>query len=53
MESPLNESHQENSASMMKRECGNLLSEIDRLEMSRRMQDMRLRNVMDLVRTLP
>lgn len=37
------------SAMMMKRECGNLLSDIDRLESSRRMQAKRLKNVMDLV----
>ncbi|PPQ75298.1 hypothetical protein CVT24_007521 [Panaeolus cyanescens] len=37
------------SRDMMVRECANLLSEIDRLENSRRMQDKRLKNVMNLV----
>ncbi|KAG6829590.1 hypothetical protein H0H87_010739 [Tephrocybe sp. NHM501043] len=36
------------SAALMVRECDNLLSEIDRLEMGRRMQDKRLKNVMNL-----
>ncbi|RDB19710.1 hypothetical protein Hypma_013163 [Hypsizygus marmoreus] len=40
---------QENGTSWMRRECANLLSEIDRLEMGRRMQDKRLKNVMNLV----
>ncbi|GLB39824.1 putative corA-like Mg2+ transporter protein [Lyophyllum shimeji] len=39
----------EYSAHLMKRECQNLLSEINRLEMGRRMQDKRLKNVMNLV----
>lgn len=42
---------QTHSAMMMKRECGNLLTDIDRLESSRRMQAKRLKNVMDLVWT--
>ncbi|KAH9476036.1 hypothetical protein JR316_0011605 [Psilocybe cubensis] len=35
-------------AMLMKRECGNLLTDIDRLERSRQMQAKRLKNVMDL-----
>ncbi|KAF4609856.1 hypothetical protein D9613_010436 [Agrocybe pediades] len=38
----------ERSASMMERECGNILLEIERLERSRQMQEKRLKNVMDL-----
>jgi len=38
----------ERSAVMMNRECGTLLSEIERLEKSIGMHDMRLKNVMDL-----
>jgi len=34
---------------LMEKECGNLLSEIGRLENSRRIQDRRLKNVMNLV----
>ncbi|CAA7269923.1 unnamed protein product [Cyclocybe aegerita] len=34
---------------LMTRECANLLTEIERLEMGRRMQDRRLKNVMNLV----
>ncbi|PBK90727.1 hypothetical protein ARMGADRAFT_1111301 [Armillaria gallica] len=37
------------SRTLLEKECRNLLSEIDRLEMSRRMQDKRLKNVMNLV----
>lgn len=37
------------SRQIMNRECANLLSEIERLENSRRMQDKRLKNVMNLV----
>ncbi|KAK0484497.1 hypothetical protein IW261DRAFT_1456929 [Armillaria novae-zelandiae] len=37
------------SRKLLEKECRNLLSEIDRLEMSRRMQDKRLKNVMNLV----
>ena len=37
------------SAMLMERECSNLQGEIDRLEMGRKMQDKRLRNVMNLV----
>ncbi|PPQ92528.1 LOW QUALITY PROTEIN: hypothetical protein CVT25_010361 [Psilocybe cyanescens] len=42
------EEREENS-SIMKRECSNLLTEIERLEKGRQMQDRRLKNVMDLV----
>lgn len=38
---------------MMKRECAMLLHEIRRLDMSRKMQDKRLKNVMNLVSALP
>jgi hypothetical protein len=34
---------------LLEKECGNLLAEIDRLEMNRIMQDKRLQNVMHLV----
>lgn len=37
------------NADLMGRECENLLSEINRLEMSLRMQDRRMKNVMHLV----
>lgn len=37
------------SDGMMKRECAMLLNEIERLNMSRLMQDKRLKNVMNLV----
>ncbi|KAG7445230.1 uncharacterized protein BT62DRAFT_897935 [Guyanagaster necrorhizus] len=37
------------SRTLLEKECRNLLSEIGRLEMSRRMQDKRLKNVMNLV----
>ncbi|KAJ7135427.1 hypothetical protein C8R43DRAFT_1020979 [Mycena crocata] len=37
------------SRRLLERECKNLLSEIDRLEMGRKMQDKRLKNVMNLV----
>ncbi|KAG5644685.1 hypothetical protein DXG03_007985 [Asterophora parasitica] len=37
------------SSHLMKRECENLLSEIDRLDKGRKMQDKRLKNVMNLV----
>ncbi|KAJ7216584.1 hypothetical protein GGX14DRAFT_442105 [Mycena pura] len=37
------------SGRLLQRECKTLLSEIDRLEMSRGMQDRRLKNVMNLV----
>lgn len=40
--------HQE-STDVMNRECDTLLSEIERLEMYRRMQEMRLDNVVNLV----
>lgn len=41
------------SEPLLKKECTNLLSEIDRLEMTRRMLDKRLGNVMGLVGDLP
>jgi hypothetical protein len=34
---------------LLDKECGNLLSEIQRLEMNRRMQDDRVQNVQNLV----
>lgn len=34
---------------MLERECANLLSEVQRLETARKMHDMRLKNVMNLV----
>ncbi|KAF8178471.1 hypothetical protein BJ912DRAFT_908008 [Pholiota molesta] len=37
------------SKATMKRECGNMLTEIGRLERSRDLQDKRVKNVMDLV----
>lgn len=37
------------SRNLLERECKNLLSEIDRLEQGRKMQDKRLKNVMNLV----
>ena len=37
------------SSQLMNRECDTLVSEIERLEMFRRMQEMRLENVMELV----
>jgi hypothetical protein len=39
----------EQSTKLMEKECNNLLHQIERLEMSRKMQDKRLRNVMQLV----
>lgn len=39
------------SRRVLERECHNLLLEIERLEMARRMQDKRLKNVMNLVCT--
>ncbi|KAF9007638.1 hypothetical protein BDQ17DRAFT_1351039 [Cyathus striatus] len=44
----LNHPNLENSIQLLERECDNLLSEIERLEMSRKMQDMRLDNVINL-----
>jgi hypothetical protein len=40
---------QSRSRATMKRECGNMLTEIGRLERSRDLQDKRVKNVMDLV----
>ncbi|KAH0578500.1 hypothetical protein H2248_003642 [Termitomyces sp. 'cryptogamus'] len=45
----VSKSEQESSAKLLVRECDNLLSEIDRLELGSRMQDRRLKNVMNLV----
>ncbi|KAF9467131.1 hypothetical protein BDZ94DRAFT_1249633 [Collybia nuda] len=45
----LEESERKYSTDLMDRECHYLLSEIERLEMGRRMQDKRLKNVMNLV----
>lgn len=45
----LDEAVRKESADLMDRECNYLLSEIKRLEMGRRMQDKRLKNVMNLV----
>lgn len=39
-----------NEKDLFKRECGNLMSEIERLERSREMQHKRLNNVINLVR---
>ncbi|KAH9474784.1 hypothetical protein JR316_0013249 [Psilocybe cubensis] len=45
----LSEAERQENASIMNRECSNLLTEIERLEKDRRMQDRRLKNVMGLV----
>lgn len=45
----LSDKDREYSKNLMQRECSNLLTEIERLEMSRRMQDRRLKNVLNLV----
>jgi len=37
------------NARLMERECSNLKDEIDRLELSRKMLDKQLKNVMNLV----
>lgn len=47
------EEETEASRALLKRECDNLLSEIARLEMSRGMQNKRLKNVMNLVSVCP
>lgn len=39
------------SAELMKRECSNLMNEIERLDTSRKMVDKQLKNVMNLVGT--
>jgi hypothetical protein len=41
------------SKNLLKKECDNLLSEINRLEKGRIMQDRRLKNVMNLVCAIP
>ncbi|KAL0946131.1 hypothetical protein HGRIS_012396 [Hohenbuehelia grisea] len=43
------EEERERSGDLLKRECGNLLSELERLKKGRKMQDQRLKNVMNLV----
>ncbi|PBK63762.1 hypothetical protein ARMSODRAFT_1023661 [Armillaria solidipes] len=48
MDSPPQEEKQF-SRTLLEKECRNLLSEIHRLEMSRRMQDQRLKNALNLV----
>ncbi|KAF9460682.1 hypothetical protein BDZ94DRAFT_1265618 [Collybia nuda] len=45
----LEEEVRKNSAELMDKECGYLLKGIERLEMGRRMQDERLKNVMNLI----
>lgn len=40
------------SENMMRKECNTLLNEIARLEMGRRVQEKRLKNVMNLVRSI-
>ncbi|KAF8153211.1 hypothetical protein B0H34DRAFT_722645 [Crassisporium funariophilum] len=45
----LSEEDRKASHDLMTRECANLLSEIERLDMDRKMQDRRLKNVMNLV----
>ncbi|KAF8892914.1 hypothetical protein BD779DRAFT_1436236 [Infundibulicybe gibba] len=47
--SALKKEDQDSTNELMERECQNLLNEIERLEMGRRMQDKRLKNVMNLV----
>ena len=44
------DSERRDSIELMRKESSRLLGEIDRLQMSRKMQDNRLKNVMDLVR---
>lgn len=46
---PKEQEMRERSTVMMKRECEKILTEIDRLEKSVKMQDMRVKNVMALV----
>ena len=45
----LNAEEREFSLTLMERECGNLLAEVDRLEKERIMQERRLSNAMHLV----
>ncbi|KAF8463036.1 hypothetical protein JB92DRAFT_3136636 [Gautieria morchelliformis] len=49
MDSPVYESEQKSSQELLKKECQNLLTQIERLKMSRKMWDQRLQNVMHLV----
>jgi hypothetical protein len=48
--SSLNEEDRKWTTEIMSRETSNLLAEVERLEKGRRMQDRRLKNVMNLVR---
>jgi uncharacterized protein (UPF0335 family) len=48
MESEIFNGQREMSKELMKKECKNLLSEIDRLEKRREMLTSRLKNVLDL-----
>lgn len=50
MEFRSEEEETKRSQNMLLKECDNLLTEIDRLELNRKMEDERLKNVMDLVR---
>ena len=50
MTSPTNTKENEESQLLMKKECQNLLTQIDRLKLSREMWDMRLQNIIHLVR---
>ncbi|KDQ11807.1 hypothetical protein BOTBODRAFT_46216 [Botryobasidium botryosum FD-172 SS1] len=45
----IDEETRNSDRTLLNKECGSLLSEIERLEMNRKMQDARLQNVMDLV----
>ena len=51
MISPTNKKNYRASKDLMKRECQNLLTQIERLKLSREMWDSRLQNVMHLVRS--
>lgn len=48
----VSESERDYSATLLARECDKLLEEINRLKKECRMQDRRLKNVMNLVRIL-
>jgi len=48
----LSKTEQDFSDSLLKRECANLLSEIERLQQDLTMQERRLKNVMGLVGTI-
>ena len=45
----LPQAEREANHEMLNRECASLLSEVERLETARKMHDMRLKNVMNLV----